>query len=106
MIQPQFLYLTTKGWKTGRKHKIEIWFVELEGKYYILSEHKEHSHWVQNIIHESRVSFSVGDKEFLGTARVVNVSREPVLAKKVSGLMDSKYGWSQGSIVELICNIR
>ena len=26
---PQFLYLTTKGWKTGKQHKIEIWFVRI-----------------------------------------------------------------------------
>jgi hypothetical protein len=26
--QPQLLYLTTIGWKTGKQHRIEIWFVE------------------------------------------------------------------------------
>ena len=101
LSQPEFLYLTTKGWKTGRQHKIEIWFVELEGRYYIVSEHGERSHWVQNIVHEPRVSFSVGGREFQGKARVVSPDKEPALAKKVSELMDAKYGWSQGLIVEL-----
>jgi hypothetical protein len=39
--QLQFLYLTTKGWKTGKVHEIEIWFVEQNEKYYVLSEHKK-----------------------------------------------------------------
>jgi deazaflavin-dependent oxidoreductase (nitroreductase family) len=102
LSQPQFLYLTTKGWKTGRQHEIEIWFVELKGRHYIVSEHMERSHWVQNVTHEPRVSFRVGDNEYQGTARVVNPGQEPALAKDVSGLMDAKYGWSRGLIVELV----
>lgn len=93
--------MTTKGWKTGRQHRIEIWFVELEGRYYIVSEHKERSHWVQNIVREPKVSFNVGGREFQGTARVVDASKEPALAEQVSRLMDGKYGWSAGLIVEL-----
>ena len=37
----QFLNLTTKGRKTLRQHIIEIWFVEYNKRYYILSEHKK-----------------------------------------------------------------
>ncbi|WP_415281504.1 nitroreductase/quinone reductase family protein [Candidatus Nitrososphaera sp. FF02] len=102
MGQSQFLYLTTKGWKTGKQHEIEIWFVELKGRHYIVSEHMERSHWVQNVIHEPRVSFRVGNSEHQGTARAVNPDREPALAKNVAKLMDAKYGWSQGLIVELV----
>jgi hypothetical protein len=36
--QQLFLYLTTKGWKTGRQHKIEMWFVSYADKHYIVSE--------------------------------------------------------------------
>ena len=62
--QPQFLYMTTKGWKTGRQHKIEIWFVFYIGIYYILSERKEKAHWVQNIMHQPKVMFTVNSKSF------------------------------------------
>jgi hypothetical protein len=41
-----FLYLTTKGWKTGQKHRIEIWFVGYDNKYFIMSETMESAHWV------------------------------------------------------------
>ena len=60
----QFLYLTTKGWKSGRHHKIEIWFVSYAGKYYVVSERKEKAHWVQNIMHNPKVVFTVNSKSF------------------------------------------
>jgi hypothetical protein len=62
--EQQFLYLTTTGWRTGREHRIEIWFVIYADKYYIISEREEKAHWVQNIIHNSRVTFSVNYKSF------------------------------------------
>lgn len=99
MSQPQFLYLATKGWKTGRQHRVEIWFVERGGKYYIVSEHPERAHWVQNVLHNPQVSFSVGDETFQGTAQAVK--QGSALAADVARLMDAKYGWSQGLIVEL-----
>jgi deazaflavin-dependent oxidoreductase (nitroreductase family) len=98
----QFLYLNTSGWKTGRQHKIEIWFAEYNGRYYIISEHKDNAHWVRNIMHNSKVSFSVNNMTFEGEARIVNREKEPELAAEVSNLMNTKYGWSEGIIVELI----
>lgn len=99
--QPQFLYLDTRGWKTGKMHRIEIWFVELDGRYYVMSEHRERSHWVQNITHDPKISFSVYDKEFKGTARTVQREHEPGLARQVAELMSAKYRWDDGLIVEL-----
>ena len=93
----QFLYLTTTGWKTGRKHRIEIWFVEYREKYYVMSEGRERAHWVQNITRNPKVSFSAGGKSFLGTGKVV----EGNPAAGVKKLMKTKYGWDSGLIVEL-----
>ncbi len=98
MDSPQFLYLDTTGWKTGR-HRIEIWFVEHNGQFYIMSEHCERSHWVRNIAHNPKVSFSVGSDRFEGTARTI--SQEPQLVAEVAKLMKGKYGWDGGLIVEL-----
>jgi deazaflavin-dependent oxidoreductase (nitroreductase family) len=99
--QPQFLYLTTKGWKTGRDHKIEIWFVSYADRYYIVSEHKEKAHWVENIMHQPKVMFTVNSKSFEGTGRAVDKLAEHKLTKHISSLMDTKYGWGDGLIVEL-----
>jgi deazaflavin-dependent oxidoreductase (nitroreductase family) len=99
--EPQFIYVTTTGWKTGNPHTIEIWFVAYEGRYYMVSEHYEQSHWVQNIQHNPAVIFRVGAETFQGTGRIVDRSAEPELAAAVSALMDTKYEWSEGLIVEL-----
>jgi hypothetical protein len=96
---PQFLYLTTRGWKTGKQHRIEIWFVEYNKRYYIMSELLERAHWVQNIIHYPRVLFTLKDDTFEGTARIIDKVREPQLAAEVSKLMTAKE--LDGLIVEL-----
>jgi deazaflavin-dependent oxidoreductase (nitroreductase family) len=99
--EQQFLYLTTRGWKTRREHRIEIWFVSYADKYYIMSERREKAHWVQNIIHNSRVTFTVNSKSFEGHARIVDKKTDSKLAEEVSNLMHTKYGWSDGLIVQL-----
>jgi hypothetical protein len=93
--------LTTHGWKSGKEHRIEIWFVEHNKRYYIISERLEGAHWVQNIKHNAKLSFSINDKVFKGNARIVDQEKEPALSAEVSKFMDTKYKWSQGLIVEL-----
>ena len=99
--EQQFLYLTTKGWKTGREYRIEIWFVSYTDKYYIMSERREKAHWIQNIIHNSRVTFTVNYKSFEGKARIVDKNADSKLVEEVSNLVHTKYGWSDGLIIEL-----
>ena len=94
--------MTTRGWKTGNHHRIEIWFVEYGGRYYIISERLDIAHWVQNIKHDPKVSFSIDNEiVFKGIARMVDQEKESELTREVSKLMNTKYKWSQGLIVEL-----
>jgi hypothetical protein len=53
-------------------------------------------------MHNPRVSFTVNDNIFTGTARMVEQDKEPKLAAEVSNLMSTKYGWNEGLIVELV----
>lgn len=99
--EPQYLYLTTTGWKSGKAHEIEIWFVGLNGKFYLVSERRERSHWVQNIQRQSRITFRVGEQTYQGSGREIEPEVEPELAVQVSTLMDKKYKWSEGLIMEL-----
>jgi deazaflavin-dependent oxidoreductase (nitroreductase family) len=101
LSKPQFLYLTTLGWKTGKQHRIEIWFAEHSERYYIISERLDRAHWVQNIKRNPSVSFSINGNIFKGSARIVDQEKEAALAAEVFKLMDTKYKWSQGLIVEL-----
>ena len=102
MINPsQFLYLTAVGWKSGKQHQIEIWFVEYNKRHYIISERRRHAHWVQNLIHNPKVSFAVNHDIFERTSQIVDQQKEPELTAEVSRLMSTKYGWDEGLIVEL-----
>jgi deazaflavin-dependent oxidoreductase (nitroreductase family) len=101
---PQFLYLTTTGRKTGRLHQIEIWFVEYERTFYIVHEHGSRADWIANILHNPAVSFSVGSRDaeaIEGTGRLIDRTTEPDLSGAVVALMEAKYNWSDGRIVEL-----
>jgi len=89
------------GWKSGKEHKIEIWFVEHNKRYYIISERLDSAHWVQNIKHNPAVSFSIDNRIFKGSARIVDQEKEAALSAEVLKLMDIRYKWSQGLIVEL-----
>ena len=97
----EFLYLTTIGWKSGRSHEIEIWYVPYENCYYLISEHEEESHWVKNIRHNSQISFWVQGQTYKGTGRPIDRTAEPELAAAIAELMQTKYNWSEGLIVEL-----
>jgi hypothetical protein len=46
-----------------------------------------------------RVSFRVGTESFAGAGKMIN-GRDP-LAAEIKKLMNSKYGWDSGLIVEL-----
>lgn len=97
----QYLYLTTKGHRTGSPHEIEIWYVAHRDCYYLVSERRERAHWVQNIQNNADISFRVGDSTYQGQGRVIVDADEPQLAEAVKQLMETKYNWSNGLIVEL-----
>ncbi|MCG8420977.1 MAG: nitroreductase family deazaflavin-dependent oxidoreductase [Proteobacteria bacterium] len=104
-----FLYLTTTGRTTGQARKIEIWFVEHGGRYYLVSEHGERANWVKNIANDPNVAFSIGQREVEtdrrpltpAVARFVDRDDELELVDTIRGLMNKKYNWSNDLVVEL-----
>jgi hypothetical protein len=109
MSSESFLYLITRGRKTGVTRRIEIWFVELHDCFYLVAESRERAHWVKNLMAWPDVEFSVGTRSDSAgrvplthaRARVIDARSEPELAQRVRHLMDDKHGWSDGLIVEL-----
>ena len=98
---PEYLYLTTIGWRTGKPHEIEIWFTEFEGRFYLVSELGHRAHWVQNVERQSEVSFQVGRRTYQGKGRVVDPQHDPELHARAWQLSIQKYGWGEGLGVEL-----
>lgn len=102
--EPQFLYLTTIGRKSGKPHQIEIWFVQHDECYYMVTEDPANSDTVKNIRHNPTVMLSIGSRDadgIEGRGRLVDAAADPERAAAVSALMDAKYEWSSGQIIEL-----
>ena len=102
---PQFIYMATIGHKSGKPHLIEIWYVEREGRYYLMSEMREKAAWVQNVMHNPNIAAYLAggqNTHFRGTARIVDATAEPEKHAAVVALMVAKYEWGDGVMVELI----
>jgi hypothetical protein len=67
-----------------------------------MSEHMKRAHWVQNLINDPRILFTVNEKTFEGTARLVDQEKDAKLASKIAKLVSAKYKWDRGLIVEII----
>jgi deazaflavin-dependent oxidoreductase (nitroreductase family) len=99
--EPQYLYLTTTGRRSGLPREIEIWFTHRAGRYYVIAETGAKAQWVQNLLANPQVRWRVAGMVFNGRARVVDATSEPVLKETVQALSQQKYGWGEGLVVEL-----
>jgi deazaflavin-dependent oxidoreductase (nitroreductase family) len=100
-MNSQFIYITTTGRTTGLPREIEIWFVEAEGKYYILAEKFHEAHWVRNIAKNPRVRVRLGDRNFDATARALDLERDATDWRRAQDLAREKYGWGDGLPIEI-----
>ena len=89
-IDLAFCYITTTGRRTGKAHRIEIWFAAEPGSrtIYVLAGGRERADFVRNAVADPRVTVRIGATEGGATARVVApgtdedaLARRLVLAK-------------------------
>lgn len=102
--EPPYLYLMTTGRKSGLPRQIEIWFVEHEHCWYLVSEGRENADWVKNLIANPTAEVRIGSREAVPVAvrgRTLDSAADKATADAVSAKMEAKYGWSNGLIVEL-----
>jgi deazaflavin-dependent oxidoreductase (nitroreductase family) len=99
-----FCYLTTIGRRTGRPHRIEIWFGTHGGRLYLLAGGREHSDWVRNLQANARVTVQLGDQTHAGVARVLEpgtdedrLARE-LLVAKYSPVEDDLDEWGRTAL--------
>jgi len=103
----KYLYLSTTGHRSGVRHQIEIWYVEHEGCYYLVSEKREAAHWVRNIRADSAVRFRLGynwDDDAVAIEGRASFPDDASLIAAVKAKMDAKYGWSNGLVVAICGN--
>jgi deazaflavin-dependent oxidoreductase (nitroreductase family) len=78
-----FCYLTTTGRRTGRSHRIEIWFALSDGVVYLLSGGGDHSDWVKNLTASETVELEIGGERRTTIARLVSEPDEDALARRL-----------------------
>ena len=67
----KYIYLTTRGRKTGRPHTVELWFTMVSGENIYLSHEGALTDWMKNILKDNQISFRIGSDSYRGKARIV-----------------------------------
>ena len=96
----KYLYLTTRGRKTGRPREIEIWFTHYQGSFYVIAEYAT-SNWVKNLQSDPSVEVRIAAQSFLAQARILQTKSDGELVKTIQELSSKKYGWGDGLVVQL-----
>ena len=96
----QYLYLTTRGRKSGMPREIEIWFTHHNGRFYVIAEY-DTSHWLQNLRANPAATVRVGKMTFPVAARILSSEFDPELQRQIQSLSRTKNGWGEGLVVEL-----
>ena len=104
-----FLHLTTTGRRSGRPHRVEIWFAAHHGKLYLLSGGRDRSDWVRNLQANGRVRVELAGEDHVGAARVLEpgtaedlLARELLVAKYEPVEHDSLEEWGRSSLPVVI----
>ena len=92
------LYLTTLGRRSGRPHRIEIWFAVRDGRAYMLSGGRDRSDWVRNMMANPRVTVELAGETHAAIARVLEPNTaEDQLARE---LLVAKYAHAEEDLDE------
>jgi len=89
-VPDDYCYLTTTGRKTGRPHRIEIWYAYATAgdTIYLLAGGGQSSDWVQNLIANPTVLLEVDGDVRSAVGRVIDDDAE---AERARGLVFDKY---------------
>ncbi len=77
----KFIYLTTRGRKTGKLHTVELWFALADGKIY-LSHEGEQTDWMKSLRKNDSVSARIDSVKLDAKARIVGEGSSRELGKK------------------------
>lgn len=94
LADEDFAYLTTIGRKSGKPHRIEIWFAVHGRQLFLLSGGGDSADWVRNIRRNGDVRIQVGSRAIGARARIARSGAEDAHARE---LLDAKYmEWKPG----------
>ncbi len=96
------LHLVTRGRKTGRPRRTELWFVFRDGAAYLLAHGRaggQGTDWFRNLTADCRVQIEGGGRTWAGVAEVL----PPEAVEVITGWFRAKYGaeavrrWYEGT---------
>lgn len=85
----KFAHLTTDGRKTGKPHRVELWFSLGAGKIF-LSHEGDHTDWMRNITKNKRVHIQIGRLDVEAEAMILKEGVSNELGK--TSLYEKYYG--------------
>ena len=88
-----YCYLTAVGRRTGRPHRIEIWYARNGDTLYLLAGGARSSDWVQNLLARPSVEVELDGAVHRGFARVIE---DGVEAEAARTLVFDKYAPRDG----------
>jgi deazaflavin-dependent oxidoreductase (nitroreductase family) len=88
-----FCYVTTKGRRTGRPHRIEIWYASDGTTLYLLAGGGHSSDWVRNALADPTVQVEIDGDISAGRARIIEDGEE---ADRARLLVFAKYAPRSG----------
>lgn len=95
---PECIDIVTIGRRTGREHRVEIWFGALDGELCLLSGNGSTADWFRNAIVDSRVVVEVDGERYAGVAREVTAVDERAA---IGAVMRAKYSWDGDASIGL-----
>lgn len=95
--QEKYLYLTTVGRVTGRRHTVELWFAVSEGNIY-LSHEGSSTDWMKNLRKTDHVEIAITDKCFTGRGRII--SDMTIFNRGKRALYNKYYGSAPPEIID------
>lgn len=81
MTGDDYCYVTTTGRRTGRPHRIEIWYATNGTTLYLLAGGGRSSDWVQNTLADPKVQVEIGSESYAGRARAIDDTDEATRAR-------------------------
>jgi deazaflavin-dependent oxidoreductase (nitroreductase family) len=88
--ETDFCYVTTTGRRTGKRHRIEIWFAAPPDRdtIYMLAGGRDRADWVRNLRATPACVVHIGERTYAGHARFVAGTDEDEVART---LVHDKY---------------
>lgn len=87
------MYLVTPGRRTGRPHRVELWFVFEPGRIYLMAYARRHGRgtdWYRNLQRAGSALVEVGERRYEG--RWERITDAGAALPRVTDLFAEKYG--------------